>query len=68
MVRARHVTPENEPGLHTCTAFLMISGPKTVRTSGTEEGRREEGKENFSLGLSAGKPYFTSHDIHRVLK
>ena len=45
VVRARQVTPEKEPGLHTCTAFLMISGPKTVRTSGTEEGREGKGRE-----------------------
>ena len=49
MVRARHVTPQNEAGLHTCTAFLMISGPETVPKRGTEEGR-EEGKKGSTFG------------------
>ena len=38
VVRARHVTPENEPGLHTCTAFLMIPGPKRCPFEGRREG------------------------------
>ena len=32
-----------------------------MRTSGTEEGRRREGKENFSLGFSDGEQRLASH-------
>ena len=55
-VRARHVTPQNEAGWHTCTAFLMISGPKTVPATGTEKGR--EGKGTSGKILSETKNAF----------
>ena len=51
-VRARHVTPQNEAGLHTCTAFLMISGPKTVPARGTEKGSEVEGRRIHLVSFS----------------